>query len=164
MDTRERQTTEPAGPSRRTWLPIAGGAVAIAALLAGLVFLGGGEDAARQEQALDLNAGGEDATASCIAFTPQELANVAEIAFEGTVISVDGPEVRLSVDQWYKGSGQGEVVLNAPLGMEALIGGIPFVEGNQYLISAQGGNVNYCGFSGPSSPEYRSSFEEAFAA
>jgi hypothetical protein len=37
------------------------------------------------------------------------------------------------------------------------------VAGDQYLISAQGGSVNYCGFSGPSTPDLRAGFETAFA-
>jgi hypothetical protein len=36
--------------------------------------------------------------------------------------------------------------------------------GEQYLITATDGNVNYCGFSGPSTPELRSAFEEAFGS
>jgi hypothetical protein len=47
--------------------------------------------------------------------------------------------------------------------MEALIGGIPFEVGDRYLISAQSGNVNYCGFSGQSTPELRAGFEAAFS-
>ena len=100
--------------------------------------------------------------ASCIMFSPDELARVAEIAFEGTVMSVEGSTVNLSIDTWFKGGDYTEVVLDAPPGMEALIGGIPFEVGSQYLISAQAGVVNYCGFSGPSSPEYRAAFEQAF--
>jgi hypothetical protein len=115
-------------------------------------------------ESMELSAGADDTMASCIAFSPAELANVADIAFEGTVAEVDGPIVTLSVDEWFEGTGPDTVVLNAPEGMEALIGGIPFVAGEQYLVSAQDGNVNYCGFSGPSTPEYRSSFQQAFGA
>jgi hypothetical protein len=46
--------------------------------------------------------------------------------------------------------------------LQALIGGIEFESGGQYLISAEGGNVSYCGFSGPSTPEFRAAFVEAF--
>jgi hypothetical protein len=41
---------------------------------------------------------------------------------------------------------------------------VPFEAGGQYLITAYDGNVNYCGFSGPSTPELRSAYEEAFGA
>ncbi|MGD2042143.1 MAG: hypothetical protein PVJ28_00720, partial [Acidimicrobiia bacterium] len=102
--------------------------------------------------------------ASCIMFSPEELDRVAEIAFAGRVAAVDGPTITLSVDTWYRGDDAVEtVVLNAPQGMEALIGGIPFAVGEEYLITAQGGSVNYCGFSGPATPEYREAFETAFA-
>ena len=116
----------------------------------------------RSTDSIELAAAGEDAFASCIAFSPEELAKVGDVAFEGTVTEVDGTTVTLSVDEWFTGGSADDVVLNAPQGMEALIGGIPFVAGEQYLISAQGGNVNYCGFSGPSTPEYRTAFQEAF--
>jgi hypothetical protein len=112
---------------------------------------------------LELNAGGEDITQMCIAFSPEELEKVAEIAFAGTVTAVNGNDVTLTVDDWYRGGDAAEVALNAPQGMEALIGGIPFEVGAQYLITAQDGNVNYCGFSGPATPEYAAAFEEAFA-
>lgn len=113
--------------------------------------------------ALELSAPAEDTMASCIMFSPEELTRVAEIAFEGTVTSVEGSTVTLSVDTWFKGDAYAKVVLDAPLGMEALIGGIPFEIGGQYLVSAQAGTVNYCGFSGPSTPEYRAAFQQAFA-
>lgn len=111
---------------------------------------------------IELSAGADDATASCIVFSTEELVRVADIAFEGTVTDVDGARVALSVDEWFEGGDADRVVLNAPEGMEALIGGIPFVAGEQYLISAQRGNVNYCGFSGPSTAEYRTAFQRAF--
>jgi hypothetical protein len=162
MSTETRERTESSGSPNRTWT------LAVAALAALVVAVGGiiafGENAGETPPAaaIELNAGGEDALAMCIQFSPEELARV-EMAFEGTVTAVDGPEVTLTVDEWFKGGEPAtEVVLNAPLGMEALIGGIPFETGEQYLISAQDGNVNYCGFSGPSTPEYRAAFETAF--
>lgn len=112
---------------------------------------------------LELTAGQEDIMASCIMFSPEELEHVAEIAFEGTVTAVEGSRVTLGVDRWFRGGDHAEVVLNAPQDMEALIGGIPFNLGDSYLISAQNGTVNYCGFSGPSTPEYRTAFEAAFS-
>ena len=142
-------------------LPVAAVAALVMAVGGVIAFnnLPGGSPAA----ALELNAPAEDMMASCIMFSPEQLALTADIAFEGTVTSVEGSTVNLSVDTWFKGGDQTEVVLDAPLGMEALIGGIPFEVGNQYLISAQAGTVNYCGFSGPSTPEYRAAFEQAFA-
>ena len=151
--------------SGRTWAIAVAAVSALVLAIAGALALTGGDDVPSEAAGppLELNAGGEDVMASCIMFSPEELEQVAELAFEGTVTAVDGDQVGLSVDNWYRGGDAAEVVLNAPQGMEALIGGIPFEVGGQYLISAQGGNVNYCGFSGPSSPELRSEFEQAFA-
>lgn len=159
--TRERTAT---GAPNRAWIPAVAALAALVVAVAGMITLGGDPGTPPEAATpLELNAGGEDQMASCIMFTPEELARVADIAFEGTVTAVDGPRVTLAVDRWFKGGDSaGQVVLNAPLGMEALIGGIPFEVGEQHLISAQGGNVNYCGFSGPSTPEYRAAFETAF--
>ena len=54
--------------------------------------------------------------------------------------------------------------LVAPEGMEALIGGVTFEPGQQYLISATEGVVNYCGLSGPATPELQALFDQAFTA
>lgn len=166
MSTPTRERTAPAGAPNRNWIPAVAAVAALVVAIGGVITLGDPPGATPQAASpMELNAGGEDAMASCIMFSPEELERVAEIAFEGTVTAVDGPEVTLSVDRWFRGGGETtEVVLNAPLGMEALIGGIPFAVGEQYLISAQDGNVNYCGFSGPATPEFRAAFETAFAA
>ena len=73
-----------------------------------------------------------------------------------------GGTVEITVDRWFKGGDADTVVLEAPSGMEALIGGIPFAEGESYLITAYDGTVNYCGFSGPATADFRSAFDAAF--
>jgi hypothetical protein len=166
MSTPVRERTErPVDHGRRTW---AIGAAAVAALVlavaGGVALTGGNGFPAADAPPLELTAGGEDLMASCLMFSPEELERVAELAFEGTVTMVEGDRVTLSVDTWYRGGEAARVALTAPQGMEALIGGIPFEMGEQYLISAQSGSVNYCGFSGPSTPELRAGFEQAFAA
>jgi hypothetical protein len=112
---------------------------------------------------LELSAGGGDAMASCLAFDPARLAEMP-VAFEGTATAVEGDRVTLKVDRWFKGGDAAEVVLVAPQGLEALIGGIPFAVGGQYLVSATDGQVNYCGFSGEATPDLRAGFEAAFGS
>ncbi|MCI0543963.1 MAG: hypothetical protein L0Z49_05890 [Actinobacteria bacterium] len=131
-------------------------AVAVAVGVIGALALNGGG------QPLVLNTGVEDPTASCIVFSVEELAK-APVAFEGTVVSSEDGVVTLDVDEWFRGGVSGQVILEAPEGMEALIGGIPFTAGDTYLITAYDGVVNYCGFSGPSTPELRAAFEAAFS-
>ena len=164
MSTPLKETTEPTPAPRKNWvIGVAAAAALVVAVGAGFAFIGGDEAPVAAGPPLELTAGGEDIMASCIAFSPEELDNVAELAFAGTVTAVDGDTITLTVDEWYRGGDAGEVVLNAPQGMEALIGGIPFEVGASYLISAQSGNVNYCGFSGPTTPELTAGFEAAFA-
>ncbi len=163
MSTPVRERTERPAHDRRTWA--FGVAAAVVLAVAGSMALTGGDETPPVAATLpiELHAGGEDMMASCILFSPEELERVAELAFEGTVTAIDGDRISLAVDTWFRGGEASEVVLAAPQGLDALIGGIPFEVGDQYLISAQGGNVNYCGFSGPATPELRAGFQRAFA-
>ncbi|MDA0270254.1 MAG: hypothetical protein O2919_04415 [Chloroflexi bacterium] len=110
---------------------------------------------------LELSAGGGDGMMSCMAFDPAILAEMP-VAFEGTATAVDGDRVTLEVDRWFKGGDAETVVVVAPQGLEALIGGIAFEVGGQYLVSATNGQVNYCGFSGEATPDLRAGFEAAY--
>ncbi|MGH8870988.1 MAG: hypothetical protein ACRDWS_03330 [Acidimicrobiia bacterium] len=162
--TEKPETGRESKPNR--WLVGVAAAVILVVAVGGAITLTGGGtggDTVASTPPLVLNAGGEDSTAMCIQFSIDELAK-APIAFEGTVSAVEGETVTLDVDQWFKGGDAAQVVLNAPQGLEALIAGIPFEVGAQYLITAYDGNVNYCGFSGPSTPEMRAAFEQAFGA
>lgn len=163
MNTDLKERSEAAAAPRRTWTLAVAAVAALVMAIGGVIVFGGGDDPAPiAAEPLQLNAPANDSMASCIMFSPEELARVAETAFGGTVTSVEGSMVTLTVDEWFKGGDAAEVILNAPQGMEALIGGIAFVEGEQYLITAQDGTVNYCGFSGPATPEYRDAFRQAF--
>lgn len=158
MDTQVVEKKESSASPHR-WLPAAAALVVVAGVAAAFA-LGGGEPTATAEP-LALSAGVDDPMMSCIQFSVEELAR-APLAFEGTVTSVDGSTVELDVTNWYRGGDAGQVVIEAPTGMEALIGGIPFSVGGDYLVTAYDGTVNYCGFSGPATPELRASFQAAF--
>lgn len=141
----------------RKWLPAAAAALVVAGIAAAFALGGGGS------QPLVLSAPSDDLTQMCIQFSVEELAK-APVAFEGVVTSADGEAVELDVTQWFKGGDADTVVLEAPSGMEALIGGIPFAEGESYLITAYDGTVNYCGFSGPATADLRDAFSAAFGS
>jgi hypothetical protein len=152
-------------PKKNGWLLGVAAAAVLVVAVGGVIALTGGTDGdpVASGPPLELNAGVDDPlTSMCIQFSVEELAK-APLAFEGTVTSVEGETVTLDVDQWFKGGDAAEVEINAPAGMEALIGGIPFEVGGQYLVTAYDGNVNYCGFTGESTPELKDAFEEAFA-
>ena len=159
----EQPASQPESKPNR-WLVGVAAAAALVVAVGGAVAITGGTsgDPVAGGPPLVLNAGGENSTAMCIVFSVEELAR-APLAFEGTVTAVEGDSVTLTVDEWLRGGDAGQVVLNAPQGMEALIAGFPFEVGSRYLITAHDGNVNYCGFSGQSTPELRAAFEQAFA-
>lgn len=159
--TVERQTPAPAAPRRRFALMTA--AAASVAVVGVIAFTGGSDPDPVASTPLVLGIGESDAMASCLAITPELLAPVP-LAFEGTVTSVDGEAVTLTVDRWFKGGEATQVQLTAPDGLQALIGGIDFEVGTRYLVSAFDGVVNYCGFTGEATPELTAIFEAAFTA
>ena len=112
---------------------------------------------------LELSTGAEDLLASCIVVTAESIAQ-APVAFKGTVDTSEGGIVTLTIDQAYAGTDAQVATLVAPEGLEALIGGVEFVPGQQYLITAYDGVVNYCGHSGPATPELQALFDQAFPA
>ncbi len=149
---------------RRTWsaLGVAAAAVAVvggAAIFANFGGDGGGNIAAAP---LELSLGADDAMASCMPFDVTILSGMSP-AFAATATSVDEGSVTLTVDRWYAG-GDAETVLlqQAPESSAALIGGFELAVGEQYLITAAEGNVNFCGYSGVATPEMTAAFETAF--
>lgn len=156
-------TTETRTPRSNRRLVLALVAVLAVAVVVVVVMSLSDDPEAAAGPPLELSLGEDPSMAMCLAFDVAELAKLP-VAFEGTATEVDGDQVTLDVDRWFEGGDAERVRLTAPGGMVALIGGIDFVEGEQYLITATDGTVNYCGFSGPATPELRAAFEEAFAA
>jgi hypothetical protein len=164
----ETSDLRPRAPRR--WMTISGAAAAaVAAVAIGVVaFNGGGDDAPQVADdqpgkltVLDLSAGVDDAMAMCIALDPTILAQ-SQVAFKGTVTAADAGVVQLTVDDAYVGVDAQAVTLSAPDGMQALIGGVEWNVGGQYLVTAWDGVVNYCGQTGPATPELQAMFDQAF--
>jgi len=135
--------------------PVMAGLVAVA--IAAFALLGGASTAP-----LMLSAGESGpALASCLPFSQEILADM-EVAFEGTVTGIDGDVLTLDVVTWFTDGEAEQVTITAPVGMEALIGGISFEVGGNYLVTATDGVVNYCGYTAVATPELRQAFESAF--
>jgi hypothetical protein len=163
-------------PRRKRWaLPTLITAAAVAAIGVGAILLanGSGDDEVAEApsttvapgklKVLELTAPGDNVAQMCIQISPELLADM-QVAFKGTVQSSEHGVVTLTIDQAYKGTDAQVATLVAPEGMEALIGGVTFEPGQQYLITATEGVVNYCGFSGPVTPELQALFDAAFPA
>lgn len=175
LETQAEQQTAPTSPRKRWALPTLIAAAAVIALAVGGIVANGGFGDDEPEVAdapatttapgklkvIELSAPADDAMAMCMAITPELLAD-AQVAFKGTVQTSEGGIVTLTIDQAYKGTDAQVATLVAPAGMEALIGGVTFEPGQQYLITATDGVVNYCGFSGPAAPELQALFDQAF--
>jgi len=147
---------------RRTWWLGAVAATVVAALAIGGFALSGAFDGDSEREVLALSTGDVDPSMMmCMELTPESIA-MAPIAFRATVDAVDGELVTMTVDHWYKGGDADAVSLTAPAGMEALIAGLDFQVGQTYLVTAYDGVVNYCGATGPATPELQSLFDQAF--
>jgi hypothetical protein len=147
--------------SRAPWYAAVAAVAVVAVAIGGVALLRDTGSAPEASAPLELTANAGDAMASCIQLSADILVDVP-VAFEGTVTAVDGDVVTLEVDRWFTDGDATTVLVTAPAGLEALIGGIQFDQGATYLVSATDGVVNYCGYSGPSTPELRAIFEEAF--
>jgi hypothetical protein len=169
MQTLEPPATSsrPSRPSRRTrLLAAAAGMGAAAAVTAGVLLTGGGEEPrpADAPTTLVLDLPAADTMASCAIFDIAMLAEMSP-AFAGTVVEADGDSVLLEVDRWYAGGDADRVELAARGGDAVALGyGVDFAQGERYLVTASQGTVNGCGYSGPATPEFERSFEEAFGS
>lgn len=158
----EQRTEAPrASRSRTPWF--AGIAAAVVAVIAvGAIIVGSNSgDSVVAGDPMELSAGPSDALASCLAPSADVLRDV-EVAFAGTVTTIDGEVVTLEVTEWYVGGDAPAVIVTAPAGLEALIGSVPFAVGDDFLVSATGGVVNYCGLSGAATPEMQAMYDAAF--
>lgn len=121
------------------------------------------DDTPAEGAVLELTAGTPDMMASCIR-PDATVAGMSETAFLGTVTSIDGGLVTLTVDRWYVGGEAPVVTVLAPDGLEALTGSVDFVVGEQFVISSYDDTVAYCELSGPATPERVGWYEQAFGA
>ncbi len=155
----------PGSPRWRRPALLGAAAAAVAVLAIGaIVATGGGGDGTDQVAAgppLELSLGDSNAMAMCMVFDVAILADMSP-AFAATATAVDGDTVTLSVDRWYAGGDAATVELTSAPGMQALIDGFDFEVGRQYLITAAEGTVNFCGYSGPATPELTAAFDQAF--
>ncbi len=101
-------------------------------------------------------------TARCMAPNAEVLSQ-QEVAFDGTVTSIEGDTVTLSPSQWYAGGPTDVVRVTAPDEQwEQLLSAVHFEDGGRYLVSATDGRVTVCGFSAPYTSELAAIYDQAF--
>ncbi|MDN4162583.1 hypothetical protein [Nocardioides abyssi] len=166
-DTTQHRDT---GTTRRPFARIAG--VAAVLVIGGVAFAAttGGDDETPPTaggdpapSVLTLAAPAEQgAGARCMMPNADVLAG-QDVAFLGTVEELGADTVLLAVDEQYAGEEADEVRVESPADrMELLVGSVDFREGEQYLVSATGGEVAVCGLSGPATGELQNLYAEAF--
>jgi hypothetical protein len=87
-----------------------------------------------------------------------------DTAFEGTVTSLDDGTATLAVDQWYAGGdGASTVTVATPnKALEDLLLAVDFKADKTYLVSATGGRVTLCGFTGEKTTDLEVLYASAF--
>lgn len=169
----ETRQTGTRGRSPLTWIVAAAAAVVIAGV--GVFALTGNDDDPTGPPVA--GSGGEPeptvtrlsvapgaGEARCMVPTAETLAT-KELAFAGTVDSIEAGTVTLTPTTFYAGDATDVVEVAAPEAeLVSLIGAVDFQVGESYLVSASGGDVTACGFSGPATPELQSLYDAAFGA
>ncbi|MEJ7704403.1 MAG: hypothetical protein WKF47_12360 [Geodermatophilaceae bacterium] len=159
---RRSAAATPRAGRRRIALLAAAAVLVLAAGVGIALTVTDGDDRAATGSTLTLSAGSGDTMSSCVGF---EVAILREmpVAFGGTVSAITAEAVTLDVDRWYNGGGADVVVVALPEGQSsAALDGVDFQNGKRYLVTATGGVVNGCGFSGAATPELEAAYAEAF--
>jgi hypothetical protein len=101
-------------------------------------------------------------SAKCAAPDPVNI-GAAEQAFSGTVTAVEGDTVTIQTSDVFTGEVGETVVVTAPAAqLRAMISATKFEVGGSYLVSATGGMVAVCGFTGKETGALRSLYDQAF--
>ena len=145
VDTMERETKVRTQPPVRRRFALAAAGVAVATLVVASIAVFGGGDTAPEE----VIAGGEPiaSAAMCVEFYDLDTLANREVAFDGTLATIDGDNVRFTVNRWFTGGSGDETTLNAN-GLTGItsLGGPGLELGQRYLVSGSGGFVWACGF------------------
>ncbi|WP_157851260.1 hypothetical protein [Streptomyces flavovariabilis] len=83
-------------------------------------------------------------------------------AFEGTATSIDGDQITLRVDHWYRGEDASTVRLDNTHEGQLESFGQEFAVGQTYLVYAKDGKVPVCYGDAEAAPKLRSLYDRAF--
>ncbi|WP_189667841.1 hypothetical protein [Promicromonospora soli] len=84
------------------------------------------------------------------------------VAFQGEVVDVGDTSAVLKVDRWFRGGQDDVTTVRVSKPGPEMSEGVEMTQGKTYLVSAQDGFVNSCGYTGELTPDLLASFEEAF--
>ena len=148
----------------RRWAPVMAAAASVILLGVAYAYVSASEPAGTPVPTvttLALPASSGTSINSCLPFDVQYLRDMP-VALSGIATDIGDDGVTLDVDHWYAG-GSADVVRLANYDANTVsLDGFSFEAGNRYLITATGGTVNFCGFSGPWNQDLADAFDRAF--
>ena len=164
----EPSTSGSTRPARRRPLRVAAAAAVVAAVVVGAVALTGG-DSERSPGEDDVVTGpitpGGPSVGSCV--ETYDLATLAnrELALDGTVKSVKGDSVTLTVNRWFRGGDSDDVTLKGAstlAGITSTGSSVALDTGTRLLVAGDGGFAWACGFSQAYAPEVAANWDRVF--
>jgi hypothetical protein len=165
-------TTDTTSTTRRRWLPaVAAGVLLTAGGVAWGVAGNSGNDnqpvavapttaVSTPASVLKLTVGAAP-NAKCRAVDVADLRQM-QTAFEGTATAIQGEQVSLHVDHWYKGGDATTVEVQSNADAVTALLGVDFKVGGTYLITATNAQVSLCGESAPTNPDLLALYKQAF--
>lgn len=164
--------TRPTPTTRRRWLPaVAAGVLLTAGGVAWGISAHNGNGnqpiaiaptttASTPASVLKLTVGSAPA-AKC---RPVEVADLRQMqtAFQGTATAIQGEQVTLHVDHWYRGGTATTVEVQSNADAVTTLLGVDFKVGGTYLITANNAQVSLCGESAPTNPDLLNLYKQAF--
>jgi hypothetical protein len=85
------------------------------------------------------------------------------VAFRGTLVSMAAGSATFDVSHWYAGGPTDTAKVSAtPTRLGDLVQAAKLTVGSDYLVSASGGDVTACGFSGPAAGSLQRLYDQAF--
>lgn len=109
---------------------------------------------------------GGGASARCVEQYGLDTLGNREVAFAGTIESIDGDDATFAVDDWYRG-GDGETVTLAGAGVltgRTSVSDAAFAPGDRVLVAGDGGFAWPCGFTQAYDDAVAEDWAEVFTA
>ena len=163
MQTTEPKTTEaPRRPVRRRLVMAISTSTAIAAVVVGVAITN------NPDQPTENIVGGEPIASAAMCVETYDLGTLAnrEVAFDGTLETIEGDNVTFTVNRWFTGGSGSTVTLDSnglAGGAITSVGGPSLEIGERYLVSGSGGFVWACGFTMTYDTDIANQWAEVFA-
>jgi len=167
--TTDHPTVQPPKPRRPRWaIAVVAAAVVIAGAVIGLA--AGGDDEADDvaqpppTSTEPISPGGQTSQMCIEVYDVATIAN-REMAFDGTVVAVNGDDVTFEVNQWFRGGSAEETTVGGASGLGTLTSvgeAVALEPGTRLLVAGDQQFAWSCGFTQPYDADVAADWERAF--